>query len=98
MNARHNLENLENACRESAKPYLEFLRVPDLSAGLYVLGAGASDPQSPHGEDELHVVLSERARIQIGAEDFPANAGDSLFVPARVPHQFHIIFERLKSS
>ena len=28
--------------------YLEFLKVPDLSMGLYVLPAGGTDPQSPH--------------------------------------------------
>ena len=38
--------------------YHEFLRVPDLSAGLYVLEAGATDPQSPHTEDELYYVVA----------------------------------------
>jgi quercetin dioxygenase-like cupin family protein len=28
----------------SLEPYLEFLRVPSLSVGLYVLPAGATDP------------------------------------------------------
>jgi hypothetical protein len=38
----------------SDKLYLEFLRVPDLSMGLYVLPAGSVDPQSPHTEDEAY--------------------------------------------
>ena len=40
--------------------YHEFLRVPDLSAGIYVLEAGATDPQSPHTEDELYYVVAGR--------------------------------------
>ena len=43
--------------------YHEFLRVPALSAGLYVLDAGAVDPQPPHTEDEIYHVLAGRARI-----------------------------------
>ena len=37
--------------------YLEFLRVPDLSSGLYVLPAGADDTQQPHDEDEVYFNL-----------------------------------------
>ena len=33
--------------------YQEFLRVPSISAGLYVLEAGADDPQGPHQQDEI---------------------------------------------
>ena len=32
----------------SGKLYLEFLKVPDLSMGLYALPVGGIDPQSPH--------------------------------------------------
>ena len=38
------------------KLYLEFLKVPDLSMGLYVLPTGGVDPQSPHTEDEVYYV------------------------------------------
>ena len=40
------------------KPYLEFLNVPDLSMGLYILPAGGTDPQRPHTEDEVYYVVS----------------------------------------
>ena len=44
-----------SARREQAgAPYLEFLRVPSLSAGLYVLPAGGVDRQRPHAEDEIY--------------------------------------------
>ena len=55
--------------------YREFLRVPDLSAGLYVLEAGAPDPQSPHSEDELYYVVSGRGSITVGDERREVMAG-----------------------
>lgn len=76
--------------------YREFLRVPDLSAGLYVLEAGATDPQLPHAEDELYHVVSGRARITVGPETSDVSPGSLVFVAARVPHRFHDIEERLE--
>jgi len=38
----------------AGKLYQEFLRVPALSVGVYVLAAGATDPQKPHQEDEVY--------------------------------------------
>ena len=51
------------------KLYLEFLRVPAMSAGVYVLPAGGADPQKPHKEDELYYVVRGRARMRVGSED-----------------------------
>jgi len=49
-------EVLELSRRRAATgdPDLEFLRVPDLSAGLYEIPAGGQDLQVPHAEDELY--------------------------------------------
>ena len=76
--------------------YHEFLRVPDLSAGLYVLEAGATDPQSPHTEDELYYVSSGRAPVTVGGETRAVVPGSLVFVAAGVPHRFHDIDERLE--
>jgi mannose-6-phosphate isomerase-like protein (cupin superfamily) len=89
------LAELDAARMASGKLYHEFLSVPDLSGGLYVLEAGATDPQSPHTEDELYVVLSGRARITVGDEERDVSSGSVVFVGARVPHRFHDIAERL---
>jgi mannose-6-phosphate isomerase-like protein (cupin superfamily) len=75
--------------------YEEFLRVPDLSAGLYVLEAGAVDPQSPHTEDELYYVVAGRARVTVGDDVRDVVPGSLVFVAATVPHRFHDIAERL---
>ena len=76
--------------------YLEFLRVPALSCGLYVLAAGARDEQKPHNEDEVYYVLRGEAHLQAGDEDFPVSAGKIIFVPARVPHKFYGIENELE--
>ncbi|MEO8437430.1 MAG: cupin domain-containing protein [Chloroflexota bacterium] len=80
----------------TGKLYHEFLRVPDLSAGIYVLDAGATDPQSPHTEDELYYVVAGRGVASVGAETRPIVPGTLIFVAAGVPHRFHDIAERLE--
>jgi mannose-6-phosphate isomerase-like protein (cupin superfamily) len=87
--------DLDETRIQSDRAYHEFLSVPDLSGGLYVLEAGAIDAQSPHGEDELYVVMSGRARIVVGEESRPVYAGSVVFVAAHVPHRFVDITERL---
>jgi mannose-6-phosphate isomerase-like protein (cupin superfamily) len=94
--SHHSLENLEHQRQDLGKLYLEFVRQPDLSAGLYVLPVGGTDPQQPHSEDEMYVVLAGKARIRVGEKDFPVNAGDSIFVPALLEHRFHSISEELR--
>ena len=61
----YELAQLISQRADSNKAYLEFLKVPDLSMGLYVLPAGGTDPQSPHTEDEVYYVVSGRAQIQV---------------------------------
>jgi len=75
--------------------YHEFVRRPSLSVGLYVLPAGGVDPQQPHGEDEVYLVLAGRARIRVGGEDRAVRAGSVVAVPAGVEHRFHDIVETL---
>jgi len=90
------ITDVEAAHAAAGKLYHEFVRVPDLSAGLYVLEAGASDPQSLHTEDELYYVISGRAVVTVGGETRPVVPGTLVFVAATVPHRFHDIAERLE--
>jgi quercetin dioxygenase-like cupin family protein len=85
--------------RERARlgqPYHEFLRVPSMSAGMYVLAKGAEDRQSPHNQDELYYVLRGRARLRAGEEDRELRPGSLVFVAAQVAHRFHDIEEDLE--
>ena len=75
--------------------YLEFLRRDSLSCGLYVLEAGADDPQEPHTEDEVYLVLSGRARLEVDGRDQPVGPGSVVFVARTIPHRFSDITERL---
>ena len=75
--------------------YLEFLRRDSMSCGLYVLEAGATDPQGPHQEDEVYLVLRGRARLRAADRDDPVGPGSVAFVARRVPHRFHDVTERL---
>jgi mannose-6-phosphate isomerase-like protein (cupin superfamily) len=90
------LNTLEHTRQDARELYLEFLREPAISAGLYTLEAGSTDPQSPHTEDEIYVVLEGRAKILIGIEDFEVKSGDTIFVPANLEHRFHSITKTLK--
>jgi mannose-6-phosphate isomerase-like protein (cupin superfamily) len=76
--------------------YQEFLRVTSMSAGLYVLEAGAADPQSPHAEDEIYYVIAGRAQIRVAGEDRPLQPGSVVFVGKDVEHRFHSIEQRLQ--
>jgi mannose-6-phosphate isomerase-like protein (cupin superfamily) len=79
----------------SGKLYLEFLRVPSLSMGVYRLPADGVDPQSPHTEDEVYYVVDGKAQIRVGEENRSVAAGSIVFVAANAPHRFHHIEEDL---
>ena len=81
--------------KESNKSYLEFLKVPDLSMGLYVLPAGGVDAQLPHTEDEVYYVVSGTAQILVADEDRAVQAGSVVYVAKNVEHRFHSIEEEL---
>jgi mannose-6-phosphate isomerase-like protein (cupin superfamily) len=46
------------------------------------------DPQTPHPQDEVYVVVSGRGEFINGEERYPFGPGDVLFVPANRPHRF----------
>ncbi len=76
-------------------PYLEFLRVPQLSCGIYSLSSGAMDTQSAHDEDEVYFVLKGRAQMILEGESKTLGPGSILFVPADTAHEFTEIEEDL---
>ncbi|HMS00289.1 MAG TPA: cupin domain-containing protein [Anaerolineales bacterium] len=81
--------------KDSNKLYLEFLNVPDLSMGIYVLPVGGADPQSPHTEDEVYYVVGGKAKIKVADEDRDVSAGSIVYVAKNVEHRFHSIEEKL---
>src|SRR5256886_7533396 len=87
------IAQLENSRKESAKAYLEFLRVSSLSAGVYVLAAGSTDTQMPHREDEMYYAVRGRGRMRIGGDEQAVAAGRIIFVVGNRQHKFYAIAE-----
>ena len=96
MTAFYDLPTISAARANAGKLYQEFLRVPALSAGVYVLGAGATDPQKPHKQDEVYYVVRGRAKMRVSSEEHVVKAGSVIFVPAGVEHVFFDISEELE--
>lgn len=90
------LKQIQQQHQAAGRLWLEFLRVPDLSMGLYVLPTGSADPQQPHREDEVYYVVSGRGQIRVGEEDRAVQAGSIVYVAAQVEHRFHSIEEELQ--
>ena len=94
------IDELATERAQRGKLYFEFLRIPAMSAGVYVLAAGASDPQKPHREDELYYVVRGQARMQIGSGDAiehaEVRAGSVIFVEAGREHRFYDVTEELE--
>ncbi len=94
--ARFQTEELRQQLKTSGRPYLPFLNKNTLLSGVYRLEAGATDGQEPHEMDEVYYVISGKARFKAGEEDTEIQAGDILFVAARLDHQFYDIAEDLE--
>lgn len=94
-----NVFDFSELLANSRQRYLEFVRVPSFSVGIYVLDEGDLDKQLPHTEDEVYYVASGRAKMKVGAGDqirsFDVGPGTIIFVPAREHHLFYDIIERL---
>ncbi len=73
--------------------YAETIHTPEFRGGLYVLRAGAADPQRPHAEDEAYYVISGRATFEMTGIRTPVGPGDAIVVPAGVAHRFVDIVE-----
>jgi mannose-6-phosphate isomerase-like protein (cupin superfamily) len=79
----------------SGRAWLEFLREPALSLGVYHLRAGQADPQPPHTEDEVYYVVAGRGRFRVGGRERAVGPGTVLYVERTVEHRFCDITEDL---
>jgi mannose-6-phosphate isomerase-like protein (cupin superfamily) len=89
------LADLQTRRQSEGNQYLEFLRVPDMSLGLYEIPAGGIDPQRPHSEDEAYYIIRGRSKMLLDDRDIEVGAGDTVFVAKGVEHRFHSIDEDL---
>lgn len=89
------LDELARSVEGKEARFVEFLRTPTLSCGIYRLPAGARDMQAPHLEDEVYFVVSGRARLKVGGQEQEVTAGKILYVRATSEHTFFNIEEDL---
>ena len=89
------LAELLNERDDKNVAYLEFLKVPDLSCGIYFLPAGGVDGQQPHSEDEVYYIISGRGMIMVDGEHRPVQPGSTVYVAKHIDHRFHTIEEDL---
>ena len=82
------LEELLDQKQRMSTPYLEFLRTPALSCGIYSLPAGSKDLQGPHDEDEVYHVLRGQARLRVDGQERRVGPGTVLYVKATSQHSF----------
>lgn len=74
-------------------PYYEFLRVRDLSLGIYRLPAGARDLQAPHDEAEVYYLVAGRAVVEVDGTVREVGPGSLLYVAPTTEHSFVDILE-----
>jgi len=90
------LADMVALARSAPDGYAEaVLRSKLLSVGLYMLGAGGVDDQTPHEEDEVYYAVRGVAKLRVDGDDHPVKAGSVLFVPAHADHRFVDIEEEL---
>ena len=75
--------------------FREFLKTSSMTLSVYHLPVGSEDMQAPHYEDEVYVVLSGRATLQVEDKEYDVAKGSVLFVRANTGHSFFDIKEDL---
>lgn len=66
--------------------FVELFQRGSLSIEFYA--PKGNDPQQPHRQDEVYVVVQGQGIFRNGADRHPFGPGDLLFVPAGVTHRF----------
>ena len=95
MSELFEMDRLLTEQAQSNRSYLEFLRVPAMSAGIYTLPSGGNDLQKPHDQDEIYFVISGVAKMRLGNEERSVVKGNVIFVEAGLEHRFFDLEEEL---
>lgn len=91
------LDAVRRAMDAMDSKWKEFMRGESLSMGVYRLKAGEQDPQKPHAEDEVYVVLRGRGAFVAGDNRQSVAAGTVIFVEAGREHRFVDIVEDVEA-
>lgn len=89
------IAELQAARQKKGGPWLEFLKIPDLSTGLYELRKGQKDGQRPHARDEIYYVIKGKAVFESEGKKTDIKAGSIIYVRKQVDHRFANVTEDL---
>jgi len=90
------LTSLLEEPRAAGASYVEFLRRPGVSLGLYTVPVGSVDGQHPHAADEVYLVQSGHGVLRVGNQNYPVSPGSIVSVDRGVDHAFVEVAEDLK--
>lgn len=77
---------LDSLRLHEGKTFLELFRHGATSVEIYQ--PVGHDPQQPHAQDEIYVIISGHGIFQDGEEKYPFGPGDLIFIPAGKEHRF----------
>ena len=85
------VSDLQCQQQESGIAWMEFLKVPTLSMGVYHVPAGTDDREThnPHDRDEVYVGISGVGQLTADGEKSVIEPGVIVYVKAGVEHHFH---------
>jgi mannose-6-phosphate isomerase-like protein (cupin superfamily) len=86
---------LDDLQADRSRSYTEFLHRPGISMGIYHLPVGGRDPQHPHSADEVYVVLTGRAVLEVEGERLDVQRGRVVSVDVGADHRFVDVTEDL---
>lgn len=74
------------AQRNDGKRFVELFRHGSFSVEFYA--PRGADPQQPHKQGEVYVVVSGTGEFECAGRRAPFSSGDVLFAPAGIEHRF----------
>ena len=80
------LDDIRRNIPDSGRPYHYPIRHGSMRVGVYA--PRGRDPQQPHTQDEIYIVINGSGTFVKGDERRPFRPGDVIFVEAGVVHRF----------
>ena len=93
----YDISDLRRQRQNSGAPWLEFLKLPTLSMGVYSVPAGTNDRESHHAhqQDEVYVGISGAGRLTADDQEYDIETGSVVYVKSGVEHHFHDVTDDL---
>jgi quercetin dioxygenase-like cupin family protein len=64
---------------------------PNFALRRFIMGAGGGMPRHTNAVEHEQYVLTGRARITVGDEVHEVAAGNTLYIPAGMPHSYEVL-------